>query len=699
MISHQNDKTDLLLEIGVEEIPAIYAADLSTTLAQQAQTLLEKAKIQHEGIFNYTTPRRLALIISQLANRQPDRDELKTGPLIENLDPESLQVKGFAKSLKVTVDQLVKIDSPKGERYALHIMHRGKRTADILPELLTTLIVTLPIKRPMRWGNNKGSFIRPIRWIVAMHGSQVVPCSIFGIQASNITYGHALHRPKPITLQSPNTYLKTLKTQGKVLVDHRERQKKIESQLKKAKQKFEHNIVSSPALINEVTHLIEWPTVVYGEFSKKFLKLPKEVLITVLQKQQRFFPMIGQAGDLEPYFIGIANAPLDKVGRANVKDGYEKVVVPRLEDAAFFLERDQNAGIDSFVSEMDKVVFQKELGSLMDKARRMQYIMTTLAQEVGLETYHAKRSALLAKADLLSEMVGEFPELQGCMGGLYAMHNQEDKEIATAIAQHYLPTKETGIPSSKLGQLLALSDRIDTLVGFFLIGATSSSEGDPFGLRRAALSIIRILVEGEWMFSLKQLIAISTTAYQQQSITSRKPNITDELVAFIHTRMHHHYKKAASKTPANIDKDCFTAAAPYTPYLYDLYLRAKALQYFKQNTLFPELSSLFKRVQNILLKAQSTELDVEKIIFDDPAEKHLKQNIDKLQTKVNLNMERKAYQAILIGLTEIQEPVHYFFEKVMVMSPNKEEQNRRTALLQKLQTLICSVADVTQIRR
>src|SRR5688572_6191465 len=502
------NRHDFLVEIGAEEMPSKSLAALGESFREGIRAGLEAAGLTYATAQAYFTPRRLAVKVTKLLDRQPEQRVERRGPPVSAAFDAAGQptraATAFADSCGVKVDELTRLNDNKGEFLFCRTTRAGEPAARLLPGIVQTALDALPIARRMRWGAGTAQFVRPVHWIVMLHGEQVIDGAVLGIAAGRMTRGHRFHARKPIALRSPGGYLAALE-KGFVRADFGARRELIRAGALAAATAEGGEAVIDPEVLDEVTALTEWPVPLAGAFEPRFLELPPEVLVATLQDHQRYFPVRGRDGKLMPRFIAVAN--LESKDPAQVRAGNERVVRPRLADAAFFYAADRKASLDSRRTALAAVTFQAQLGSLADKSARVTALAGQIARIAGQDPVPAQRAAELAKCDLLTAMVGEFPELQGVMGRYYALQDGEPEMVATALAEQYLPRfAGDSLPSTGAGLALAIGDKLDTLVGIFAIGQKPTGTKDPYGLRRAALGVLRILIETGIALDLRELI-------------------------------------------------------------------------------------------------------------------------------------------------------------------------------------------------
>ena len=506
---------DFLVEIGTEELPPKALPALERAFVAGMTAGIEKAALTHGGIVGYATPRRLAVLVKRLAARQPEQHLKRRGPPVtaafDTLGGPTRAALAFAASCATSVEALQRLDEGKGTFLFFVGTKAGEEAVRVLPGIVQAALDQLPIPRRMHWGEGQALFVRPVRWVVMLFGKELVPATILDTPAGRHTHGHRFHAPKPLHLASPGAYERTLRERGYVLADFAARRERIRAGVTAVAAGFNGRALIREALLDEVTALTEWPVPLGGSFEERFLSLPREVLISTLEDHQRCFPVEGPNGGLLPAFITVSN--IESRDPEKVRAGNERVVGPRLADAAFFWEQDRRTPLAARRAALDAVTFQAKLGSLGDKTRRVAALAREIAPAAGAQAESAERAAELSKCDLLTAMVGEFPELQGVMGTYYALADGEPAAVADAIREHYLPRSGgDALPSTPTGMALAIADKLDTVAGIFAIGEKPTGTKDPFALRRAALGVQRILIEKALELDLRQYIARAVAA-------------------------------------------------------------------------------------------------------------------------------------------------------------------------------------------
>ncbi|HUR39967.1 MAG TPA: glycine--tRNA ligase subunit beta [Verrucomicrobiae bacterium] len=677
---------DLLVELGCEDLPARFVSPLAEAFARGFTEGLAKRSVMAGEVRSFATPRRLAVLVENVALRQPDRAVERKGPkLIASLkDGQPTQAGlGFAKSCGVEFAALAQEDG----QLVFRSQQLGRPTAELVTEIFEETLKSMDelVPKRMRWGSSDETFVRPVQWLVAMLGPREVPLLRFGLKSGSVTYGHRFHAPKPIALGAPADYVEKLRS-AHVVAGLSERQAQIRKLIEVEAARLKGTARITDSLLAEVAALVEWPVVISGRMEERFMALPAEVIIATIETNQRYFPVFGRDGKLLPLFITVTNLRSKDVRQ--VIAGNERVVRPRLTDALFFWEQDRRRRLADFLPELDRVTFQKELGSVGDKARRVSKLVTHIAAELGIDALEAERAAKLAKADLVSRMVFEIPELQGLMGGHYARASGESNAVAQAVAEQYLPAQAgTPIPASAAGRILALADRLDTLAGIFAIGQKPSASKDPFALRRAALGALRICLESPLPLDLRALLK---AALEHQPAGKRDDKMLGELWDFVLERLR------GLLADRGIAVEVFNAvAATGSSVPADFAARVDAVRAFGEMKEAAQLAAAHKRIRNILKQAGEGDIEVKADAFREPQEKALYEALTRLDDKVHAAVRKADYTGGLRTLAQLQAPVDAFFDKVMVMAPEAELRANRIALLRRLDKLCRGVADIS----
>jgi len=644
----------------------------------------------------YASPRRLAVIVEKLAASQEDRRLSQKGPPVSvayDDDGNPLPpATAFAKKCGVDVAELGRVKTDKGEWLAAETVEKGETSAALLPALIEQALADLPIPRRMRWGAGEAEFVRPIHWVVVLHGTEVIDGSVMGIACGNTTMGHRFHSRGPITISAPSAYLETLEREGRVIADFGVRRELVRKGVEACAIEAKGHIVDGESLYDEVAALVEWPVPVLGRFDEAFLELPREVVVSTLTGHQRYFPVADDSGALLPSFVTVAN--LESKEPDKVRDGNERVIRPRLADAAFFWDSDRRKALSTRREALREVVYQRGLGSLYDKSARTAEIASWVAERLGIDGSQAGRAAELCKCDLLTGMVGEFPDLQGTMGRYYAISDGETDAVATAIGEHYHPRfAGDALPETDEGRVVAMADKLDTLAGIFTIGKKPSGNRDPFGLRRAALGIIRLSIECRLDLDLKALIA---KALELQPAGKEDPQVLSELLyTFISDRLRRYF---LDRDP-ELDTETFDAVLARQPAsLVDFELRLHAVQAFLRLDEAQSLASANKRIANILRQAEVTETsDIDESLLEEGAERALYDALVSAEGTVRPLLEERDYTRALQALAALREPVDRFFDDVMVMADDTAVRSNRLALLAGLRALFLDVADISRL--
>jgi len=696
-----NARRDLLIELGTEELPPKALPTLELAFAQGLRTRLTQAGLEFGAVESFATPRRLAVVIRQLPAQQPDQTIKRRGPPVaQSFDATGVPTRaaaGFAQSNSVSVVALRRERDAKGTEYLSFEGRRsGASTISLIPGVVQQSLDALPIPKRMRWGAGEAQFVRPVHWLVMLFGRDVIPGRILGIESGNLTYGHRFMAPAPLRLTSPGQYAKTLQVRGKVIASFAARRESIRSQVEQLAATLNGQPVISNELLDEVTALVEWPVAIAGHFEARFLSLPREVLLCTLQEHQRYFALQDGSGALLPGFITISN--IDSPEPGVVRAGNERVVRPRLADAAFFWEQDRRQPLSARRSGLDSVTFQAQLGSQGARADRIGSLAITIAQEIGADTAATARAAQLAKCDLLSAMVGEFPELQGTMGRYYALADGESADVAQAIRDHYLPRGAgDSLPESGIGDAIAIADKLDTLAGIFAIGQKPTGTRDPFGLRRAAIGVLRIALEHGLDLDLADLIEIAVKSQPLADIQDRATTVAGEIFDFMMERLRAQYLERSAESSITTEMfDAVLAAQPRS--LPDFDARLRALVEFVKRPEGGSLAAANKRIANILRKSDSTLSNVICVdLLREDAERELHRALHSLRERAMHAVQSRQYQHGLDLLATLRPQIDAFFEKVLVNDPDQALRNNRVALLAEVRTLFCNVADMSRL--
>lgn len=684
--------SDLLFELGTEELPSGLVKLLSIALLDELKKRLDAAGISYGQLRAFATPRRLAFRIEALALMQAPQFISRRGPAVavglkEGQPTPALL--GFAKSCGVSLEQLSVVATDKGDWYQFEARQEGLPTKALIADMISASVAALPIAKPMRWGNGSVEFARPIHWVLLLLGNDVIDCEILGVQSGSYSYGHRFHAPSAIHIPCASEYEACL-AKAYVIADFDARRAEIVSQIQGLAQSCQGVAVMPDDLLDEVTSIVEWPQALLAGFDEAFLAVPAEVLIASMQAHQKCFALRDAQGKILPYFIAVAN--IQSQNPAQVVAGNEKVMRARLSDAAFFFNQDRKSPLSAYIPQTEKVVFQQRLGSLSDKVSRMKLIVTKLAAPLHLDEALALRAVTLSKCDLLSGMVGEFPELQGLMGYYYALHDGEDESLALALNEQYMPRfAADSLPQTALGFALSLSDRLDTLVGIFAIGQKPSGDKDPFKLRRHALALVRMLIASHTPLSLRALLtearlALGTTLSMDEAQY-------EELRQFILDRIYAYYQAQG------IHSDRIDAVrACQEDDLGDLDKRLKALQRFLHRPEAEALAYASKRVNNLLThaKIERTAVLPEYLLLAE--ERALFEAVSSLFLRFDALYAEKQYELILDESANLKPLLDAFFENVMVMVEDEQLKRNRLNLLADLQVLLQGVANIALLQ-
>ncbi|MGI1670713.1 MAG: glycine--tRNA ligase subunit beta [Neptuniibacter sp.] len=675
---------DFLVELGTEELPPKALKTLSDAFTSGITSGLKAAGVNFADVKSYASPRRLAVLISALDDKQADREIEKRGPSVKA--PEKA-VEGFARSCGVTADQLEKIDTDKGEYYNFKNTEEGKATSSLLPSLVENSLNKLPIPKRMRWGASRVEFVRPVHWLVMLFGDEVVDCEILGLTSGRKTRGHRFHYNQDIELIAPSEYEERLKNPGMVIADYEIRKAMINEQVKAEGDKMSAAAQIDEDLLDEVTALNEWPVALTGRFEERFLDVPAEALVSSMKEHQKYFHHLDTEGNLLPNFTTICNIVSNDPQQ--VIEGNEKVIRPRLSDAAFFFETDKKTTLESRVEKLKTIVFQKDLGTVHDKATRISALAGKIASTLNQDQTKAERAGLLAKTDLLTDMVYEFTDLQGLMGFHYALHDGEDNDVALAQNEQYMPRfAGDELPQTEPGIAIAIADRLDTLTGLFGINQPPTGSKDPFALRRAALGVLRIIVERNLDLDLRELLTIAANNHNE---LAARDGLEDKVLDFMLERFRAWYEDA------EIDAEVFLsvlALKPSRPLDFDR--RVKAVSHFRSLAEADALAAANKRVSNILNKQGVTNTaEVNAALLSEEAEKNLAAAIEEQKAKLEPLFAAGDYQQALESLSSLRSTVDSFFEDVMVMAEDDAVKNNRLALLSQLRALFLGVADIS----
>ncbi|MDH5354584.1 MAG: glycine--tRNA ligase subunit beta [Gammaproteobacteria bacterium] len=685
---------DCLIEVGTEELPPKALKSLSQSFAELMTKGLENCGLTPPSVEVFSTPRRLAVLFRELPIRQPDQHIEKRGPALKAaFDSEGNPSKaalGFASSCGVSVNDLSRRETDKGAWLYFEKSEPGQSLAQLLPELLNQALARMPIPKRMRWGDREDEFVRPVKWLVMMVGDELIEASVFGVDSSKFSRGHRFHAPRKIEINQAEEYEIILLTQGMVMSNFDKRQNAIRTLVESNAARLGGVAHIDESLLEEVTALVEYPVAVSGEFDEEFLKIPQQALVMTMQDNQKYFAVFDENQQLLPHFITISN--VDSQQPEVVARGNERVIRPRFADAQFFFQQDQKQPLARLRASLDKVVFQERLGSIGDKVDRISALAEAMASRISVDQDLVKRAAELCKCDLMSEMVGEFPKLQGVMGRYYAEHDGEPELVSRAVEQHYWPQHSGGeLPESGVAQCLALADRLDSLLGIFAIGQRPSGVKDPFALRRAALGVVRILIEKDLPLDLAELCGLAAGGLSKTIDASA---MIDEVLDYLFDRLRSYYQDQG------IGYDIVDSVLCTRPTLLsDCNRRVQALHQFQSHEAAAALAAANKRISNILKKqALEQSLEVDKKLLEEAAEIKLAEQIDILWQKASLLFNQGSYLEGLEQLAELRPTVDSFFDDVMVLVDDEAIKNNRLALLNQLLQCFRQVADFSRIQ-
>ena len=692
-----SDTADLLVEIGTEELPPKTLRQLSEAFGEAlCDRLAAKILGTHEYAV-YATPRRLAVVVSGIPLNQPDRDVERRGPALDAaFDADGNPTKaaeGFARSCGVEVGQLDRFETADGRWLFFRSTEVGESTLSLLPAIVEEALARIPIARRMRWSNLDIEFVRPVHWVTLLFGTEALEAKIMGVVSGANTYGHRFHHPQAVALSEPSEYAKALYGSAHVVAEFSARKEMIRTQVEEAADAIGGRAIMDDGLLEENTALVEWPVTITGSFDVLFLSLPDCVLRATMQGHQRYFPVVGEDGALMPHFIAVSN--IESSNPDTVRHGNERVIRPRLADAKFFYEADQKTSLEERREALKDVVYQEKLGSIYDKSERVSRLagIVTIAMGQSPEAVKlARRAGILYKCDLVTDMVGEFPELQGAMGREYAMAGGEDLQIANAIGESYLPRfAGDRIPASPIGRALSIADRLDTLVGIFLIGQAPTGDKDPFALRRAALGALRIMIEGEVALDLGKLLKSTADGFEQFPDSAA---VVTEVMAFILDRLKAYF------VDQGVPVDVFQAVLAREPSEpHDFAKRVHAVNAFRQLPEAARLAAANKRIQNILKQAKDAVPEkVDDSLFAEDAEWNLAAKTLGISPRVRDLLKTLDYTTAMTILAGLGESVDDFFDNVKVMDDNESLRKNRLALLQSISNLFLETADISKLQ-
>jgi glycyl-tRNA synthetase beta chain len=683
----------LLIELGTEELPPKSLKNLAVTFYQQIKDQLDNANLTYEDIKWFATPRRLAVKVIKLEEKQADKEIEKRGPAVNvAFDAEgnpSKAAQGWARSNGISVEEAQRLKTDKGEWLLHRATQSGKTVEELIPTMVNFAITKLPIPKPMRWGSSRIQFIRPVHTLTMMFGANIIAGETLEVSSSNVVTGHRFHHEGLVTLTHADEYEEKLKA-AYVQVDYQERQALILQQINKAAEQINGEALVDNDLLEEVTGLVEWPVVLIGSFDEAFLQVPAEPLIYSMKDHQKYFPVNNKDGQLQNKFIFVTN--IESKDPEQVIKGNEKVIRPRLADAEFFFKTDKNKTLESRLESLSSVLFQKQLGTLKEKSQRIASLSETIANKIGENPIQANRAGLLSKTDLMSDMVLEFPQVQGTMGKYYAQHDGEGAEVAQALEDQYRPRYAgDALPEGNIGCAVAIADKVDSLVGIFGINQPPKGDKDPFALRRAAIGLIRIIIEKKLSLDISELINESVALYGDKLANE---NVSKQVIDFVLGRFRAYYQEQGISVDVI---QAVLANAPTAP--LDFEKRIKAVNHFKTLEEAATLAAANKRVGNILAKFKGelyTEFKAN--LASELAEKALAEAFNEVKTNIAPLMATKDYQAALTELACLKAPIDNFFDNVMVMADDEAVKINRLTLLNQIRNSFFAIADVALLQ-
>lgn len=678
-------KRDVFFELGLEELPSGLVESLSHDLLAGVLKAFNDIHLPHGKTHVFATPRRIGFWIEEVAEQQPNRQIERRGPAASAAHDAqgnpTQALLGFVRSCQTELSALELETTEKGSWWTYRYEERGASTESFLAELIQKVLMRLAIPKPMRWGSQTETFARPSHWAVLRYGTQALSLKVFGVEAGQYSYGHRFMHPQPIEIISASSYEETLKA-AYVWVDFQSRQQEIVRQIESIAERHQWHIPIPDDLLHEITSIVEWPVALVGEFDKAFLEVPAPVLIASMQNHQKCLAVYDAQHQLLPYFIAVSN--IESHTPEAVQAGNEKVIRARLSDAMFFYQQDRKQPLGEYAQATEKVIFEQRLGTIADKTRRVKNLVEYLCPLIGIPTQLALRAVDLSKADLMTGLVSEFPELQGQIGKFYAQADHEDPNVAKAMFEQYLPRFSGDIlPETDLGFVLSLADRLDTLVGIFAIGLKPTGEKDPYKLRRHALAVVRLLLQRPNNLSMDALLALAARGYDFLNMTT---SVIQEVKQFIQERMQSHYQQ--QKMPVEWVQ---AGLQVQSDDWYDLSLRLASFERFMSTESSSVLMQSAKRVRQILLQAKPEIGKIDESLLIEAHEKMLWHVLKDIQAPFQQSLTYKNYDAAFEDLMRINAPLAAFFEHVMVMTDDPGIRQNRLRLLQQLQQLLHSI--------
>lgn len=684
---------DFLVELGTEELPPKNLKNLMNAFVESIQSDLTALELSFASVKAYAAPRRLAVLVENLASETPSKELVVWGPPAAiAFDKDGQPTKAalaFAEKNGIAASELKSESDGKADKLVARISQDGKKTVELLEKVVSDALAKLPIAKRMKWGATRDEFVRPVHWLVMLFGNQIVNANILGLTAGRTTRGHRFHHNQAIELAQAIDYAAALKNTGYVMADFAERSTLIKQQVEAEAKKVGGVAVIDADLLDEVTSLVEWPVALTGKFEERFLQVPAEALIASMKEHQKYFHVVDANGKLKNNFITVAN--IQSQDPSQIIDGNERVIRPRLSDAAFFFETDKKTSLASLRDRLKTIVFQAQLGTIFEKTERVAKLAQLIAAKLKADEKLAIRAGELCKSDLVTNMVGEFDDMQGIAGYYYALHDGEHQEVAAAMNEQYMPRfAGDQLPSTTTGVIIALADRLDNISGIFGIGQQPSGSKDPFALRRASIAVLRLLVEKNLTLDLRELLTFAKS--QHKNLT-----VGDELVEQVLSYMLDRFR--AMFEDANIPVEVFqSVAAKQLSQPLDINQRVLAVNEFSKLPQAQALAAANKRVSNILSKQNSTIAgDAKDSLLKEDAEKNLAQAVNAKAALVAPLFASRAYTQALAALADLQQPVDAFFDQVMVMCDDAELQQNRLALLAKLRGLFLEIADISYL--
>jgi len=688
------DRAPLLIELGVEELPAASVLPLAEHLGQSLRQALTDADFQPGELQVFATPRRMAALIQNVAGVQPEQDIQRRGPAVsaafDNAGDPSKALTGFARSCGVAIEQLEHLTTDKGKWMVFNARQPGQSLTSLVNSVLPQLLKTMPMPQRMRWSDRSDEFLRPTLWLVALHGDEVLPVSVLSLDAGNITLGHRFHAPDPVVIDKADDYESILR-KAYVIAGFDQRRELIREQVVAAAKSAGGRALIGADLLDEVCALVEWPVAIAGSFDEEFLELPKEALIQTMEENQRYFALTNQTGKLLPGFVTVAN--LESTNPETVRTGNERVIRPRLSDTMFFWNNDKRHKLADFRAGLGSVLFQEKLGSVLQKCERLETLAVLIAASAGADPDEVRTAARLCRCDLMSDIVNELPKMQGIAGRYYAARDGHPAAVAVAMEEQYFPKYAGGaLPAVGVGIALAVAEKIDTLTGIFAIGMKPTGAKDPFGLRRAALGLLRVLIEKKLDLDVRDLVTKSVATYGDKLNEDFNP---EELITYILERLRGYYQEQ-SQQPDVVE----AVLAKGITHPLDFASRVNAIAGFRQTTAAASLAAAAKRIRNLLKKQAQSQLcgPLDDSLLTEPAEQALAQSITAIAAQIKPHYAAADYTSAMLATAGLREPVDTFFADVMVMVDDEAVRNNRLALLRQVGELCSGTADLSRLQ-